>query len=246
MPVSNPVLPPRILLVDDDLRLRDLLVSFLGNNDMHVTGVGDGTEMLHALTQQTFDLYILDINLPGMSGWDLCQQLRGHGDNTPIVMLTARSEDHDRIHGLEIGADDYLPKPFNSHELLARIRAVLRRFTYQPTPTALSCPKVIEFNDFRLDPARNQLMLRGQPVLLTATELLLFKLLYEHHGRVISRDIICQKLHGRDHLPDDRSVDVMISRIRKFLGFRPDGAPYIQTIRNQGYMMLVTDSSAEN
>lgn len=246
MPVSNAVLPPRILLVDDDLRLRDLLVSFLGNNDMHVTGVGDGTEMLHALTQQTFDLYILDINLPGMSGWDLCQQLRGHGDNTPIVMLTARSEDHDRIHGLEIGADDYLPKPFNSHELLARIRAVLRRFTYQPTPTALSCAEVIEFNDFRLDPARNQLMLRGQPVLFTATELLLFKLLYEHHGRVISRDIICQKLHGRDHLPDDRSVDVMISRIRKFLGFRPDGAPYIQTIRNQGYMMLVTDSSAEN
>ena len=98
MAVLHPVLPPRILLVDDDLRLRDLLVSFLGNHDMHVTGVGDGTEMMHTLTQQTFDLYILDINLPGMSGWDICKQLRGHGDNTPIVMLTARSEDHDRIH----------------------------------------------------------------------------------------------------------------------------------------------------
>jgi len=245
MAVLHPVLPPRILLVDDDLRLRDLLVSFLGNHDMHVTRVGDGTEMMHTLTQQTFDLYILDINLPGMSGWDICKQLRGHGDNTPIVMLTARSEDHDRIHGLEIGADDYLPKPFNSHELLARIRAVLRRFTYQPSPAAPSYDEVIEFNDFKLDPARNQLMLRGQPVLLTATELLLFKLLHQHRGRVVSRDLICQKLHGRDHLPDDRSVDVLISRIRKFLGLRPDGAPYIQTIRNQGYMMLVTDTSAE-
>lgn len=245
MPVINAVLSPRILLVDDDLRLRDLLGSFLVNHGMHVTGVGDSVEMMHVLTQQTFDLYILDINLPGISGWDICQQLRGLGDNTPIVMLTARSEDHDRIHGLEIGADDYLPKPFNSHELLARIRAVLRRFTYQPTPTASRYSEVIEFNDFRLDRARNQLMFRGQPVPLTATELLLFKLLYEHHGRVISRDVICQKLHGRDHLPDDRSVDVLISRIRKFIGLRPDGAPYIQTIRNQGYMMLVTDSSAK-
>lgn len=244
MPVLNVVLSPRILLVDDDLRLRDLLASFLGNHDMHVTGVGDSVEMMYVLTQQAFDLYILDINLPGISGWDICQQLRGSGDNTPIVMLTARSEDHDRIHGLEIGADDYLPKPFNSYELLARIRAVLRRFSFDRL-LEQSTMEAIEFDDFRLDPARNQLMLLGKPVSMTATELLLLKLLYANRGRVISRNLICQKLHKRDHQPDDRSVDVLISNIRKILGLRPDGAHYIQTMRNQGYMFVLHSESTE-
>lgn len=235
---------PRILVVDDDSRLRELLIAFLGTHEMDVSGTTDATQMLDHPQLGVFDLYILDINLPGMNGWDLCRHLREHGDNTPIIMLTARSEDNDRIHGLELGADDYLPKPFNSHELLARIRAVLRRFIFQPPPTLIP-DEAIEFDDFRLDPARNQLMLRGQALSLTATELLLFKLLHEHRGRVISRNLICQKLHKRDHLPDDRSVDVLISNIRKLLGSRPDGAPYIQTIRNQGYMLVLPSTPIE-
>ena len=235
---AQPALPSRILVVDDDLRLRELLVSFLGSHQMHVSGVPDAETMLATLQQACFDLYILDINLPGMSGWDLCRQLRDHGDNTPIIMLTARSEDHDRIHGLGLGADDYLPKPFNSHELLARIRAVLRRFSHHKT-TMPTLDEIIVFDGFRLDPTRNQLMHQREPVPMTATELLLLKLLYQHRGRVISRNMICQKLHGRDHFPDDRSIDVLISRIRKYLGLRPDGAPYIQTIRNQGYMLVL-------
>lgn len=230
-------LPSRILVVDDDTRLRALLISFLGTHAIEVSGATDAEEALAHLKTARYDLYILDINLPGMSGWDLCKHLRNQADNTPIIMLTARSEDHDRIHGLELGADDYLPKPFNSHELLARICAVFRRFNFQQlsSPT----PEAIEFDDFRLDLARNQLMHCEQPVPITATELLLFKLLYEHRGNIISRDMICQKLHGRDHSPDGRSVDVLISRIRKALGSRPDGAPYIQTIRNQGYMLVI-------
>lgn len=234
----------RILVVDDDSRLRELLIAFLGTHEMDVSGAIDAAGMLNHPQLGTFDLYILDINLPGMNGWDLCRQLRDQGDNTPIIMLTARSEDNDRIHGLELGADDYLPKPFNTHELLARIRAVLRRFSFQ-RPPASTPAKAIEIDEFRLDPARNQLMFRGQPVPLTATELLLLKLLHEHQGHVISRNVICQKLHKRDHLPDDRSVDVLISNIRKLLGSRPDGAPYIQTIRNQGYMLIASDSGRD-
>lgn len=230
--------PARILVVDDDIRLRDLLGSFLGGHEMQVAGVTNAAEMLDLLKQAVFDLYILDINLPGMSGWDLCRQLRDHGDNTPIIMLTARSEDHDRIHGLELGADDYLPKPFNSHELLARIRAVLRRFSHHKK-AAPEVDDIVTFDDFRLDTARNQLLHLGQPVLMTATEFSLLKLLYQYRGRAISRSLICQRLHGRDHFPDDRSIDVLISRIRKYLGLCPDGTPYIQTIRNQGYMLVL-------
>lgn len=240
---AQTVSPSRILVIDDDLRLRELLVSFLGSHQMHVSGIPDAETMLRTLQQTCFDLYILDINLPGMSGWDLCRQLRNHGDNTPIIMLTARSEDHDRIHGLELGADDYLPKPFNSHELLARIRAVLRRFGHRQQPATMA-DDPIAFDDFLLDPVRNQLLHRGEPVLITATELLLLKLLYQYRGRAISRNMICQNLHGREHLPDDRSIDVLISRVRKHLGLRQDGAPYIQTIRNQGYMLLTPNTDS--
>ncbi len=235
----------RVLIVDDDSRLRELLIGFLGTHEMDVSGATDATEMLNHHQLGTFDLYILDINLPGMNGWDLCRLLRDQGDNTPIIMLTARSEDHDRIQGLELGADDYLPKPFNSHELLARIRAVLRRFNFQRAPSVPSQTEMIVFDDFRLDLVRNQLTLRGQIVWMTSTELLLLKLLHEYRGRIASRSLICQKIHKREHLPDDRSVDVLISNIRKILGSRPDGTPYIQTIRNRGYMLALPSSPAE-
>lgn len=228
--------PSRILVVDDDLRLRELLIAFLGQQGIDVYGTPDAESALNLVIEHDFDLYILDINLPGKSGWDLCSELRSRSDNTPIIMLTARSEDNDRIQGLELGADDYLPKPFNTRELLARIKAVLRRFNHHQ-PILYPTDHIV-LDDFRLDTDRNQLLHRNRPVLMTATELRLFKLLYKYRGRVISRTMICQKLHGRDHLPDDRSVDVLISRIRKYLGLSPDGTPYIQTVRNQGYTLI--------
>lgn len=227
---------PQILVVDDDNRLRGLLISFLGNNGMIVSGAKDGGEMIDALKKNTFSLYILDINLPGKNGWELCRFLRNSGNNTPIIMLTARSEDHDRIHGLELGADDYLPKPFNTRELLARIRAVLRRFSPEVMSTSTDPP--LEFDNFVLDTSRNQLLYHGEPVLQTTTELALLKLLFKYRGHAISRDFICFQLHGRDYQSDDRSIDVLISRLRKQLGQRPDGNSYIQTIRGQGYVFL--------
>lgn len=231
----TPVIP-RILVVDDDTRLRDLLISFLGKNGMIVLGANDGDEMGAILKNDIFSLYILDINLPGKNGWELCRSLRNSGNNTPIIMLTARSEDHDRIHGLELGADDYLPKPFNTRELLARIRAVLRRFS--PDSINLSIDAPVEFDNFSLDMSRNQLLHHGKPVLQTATELALLKLLFKYRGHAISRDFICFQLHGRNYQSDDRSIDVLISRLRKQLGQRPDGMGYIQTIRGQGYIFL--------
>jgi two-component system phosphate regulon response regulator OmpR len=231
----TPVIP-RILVVDDDTRLRDLLISFLGKNGMIVLGANDGDEMGAILKNDIFSLYILDINLPGKNGWELCRSLRNSGNNTPIIMLTARSEDHDRIHGLELGADDYLPKPFNTRELLARIRAVLRRFS--PDSINLSIDAPVEFDNFSLDMSRNQLLHHGKPVSQTATELALLKLLFKYRGHAISRDFICFQLHGRNYQSDDRSIDVLISRLRKQLGQRPDGMGYIQTIRGQGYIFL--------
>jgi two-component system phosphate regulon response regulator OmpR len=231
----TPVIP-RILVVDDDTRLRDLLISFLGKNGMIVLGANDGDEMGAILKNDIFSLYILDINLPGKNGWELCRSLRNSGNNTPIIMLTARSEDHDRIHGLELGADDYLPKPFNTRELLARIRAVLRRFS--PDSINLSIDAPVEFDNFSLDMSRNQLLHNGKPVSQTATELALLKLLFKYRGHAISRDFICFQLHGRNYQSDDRSIDVLISRLRKQLGQRPDGMGYIQTIRGQGYIFL--------
>lgn len=229
---------PKILVVDDDIRLRELLIEFLGGHNMQVNGVADSDSMIANLRQHSYSLYILDINLPGKNGWDICRQLRSNGDNTPIIMLTARSEDHDRIHGLELGADDYLPKPFNARELLARIRAVLRRFDYRTTQTDSNGLTDIAFDDYTLSTSRNQLLHFGEPMALTATEFLLLKLLYNNRRAAVSRNFICQQLHNRDCHPEDRSIDVLVSRLRKQLGNRPDGSPYIQAVRNQGYILL--------
>jgi DNA-binding response OmpR family regulator len=229
---------PKILVVDDDVRLRELLIQFLGEHNLQADGVADSDSMMNNLRLNIYSLYILDINLPGKNGWDICRQLRSSGDNTPIVMLTARSEDHDRIHGLELGADDYLPKPFNTRELLARIRAVLRRFDYRTTPSNNHPETDITFDDYTLSASRNQLLHLGEPVALTATEFLLLKLLYNNRRSAVSRNFICQNLHNRDCHPEDRSIDVLVSRLRKQLGNRPDGSPYIQTVRNQGYILL--------
>lgn len=234
-----------ILVVDDDARLRALLVEFLGTHGYEALSVNGGKALDEALQSRSFSLLILDVNMPGESGLAICQRLRNAGDFTPIIMLTARSEDVDRIQGLEFGADDYVPKPFNALELLARIRAVLRRHAHVPITKRTPPPSLIAFDGFIFDARLPRLTHRNQTVRLSPTELAILKILIQHRAQPVSRTLMMQALRDRDVFPDERTIDVFVSRIRKHLGLRPDGELYIQTIRSKGYMFLDCPTSEE-
>ncbi len=227
-----------ILIVDDDARLCTLLVEFLGAHGYDATSVNDGLALSQALQNRSFSLLVLDVNMPGESGMAICRRMRDKGDFTPIIMLTARSEEVDRIQGLDFGADDYVPKPFNAQELLARIKAVLRRHAYNPTPKPAAVPPILHFDDFCFDSRLPRLMRNGEIIRLSPTELAILKILIQHRAHPVSRTLMTQELRNRDVFPDERTIDVFVSRIRKHLGFRPDGMPYIQTVRSKGYMFL--------
>jgi len=227
-----------ILIVDDDVRLCALLVEFLGANGYQASSVNDGLALTQALHNRSFSLLVLDVNLPGESGMAICRRMRDMGDITPIIMLTARSEDVDRIQGLDFGADDYVPKPFNAQELLARIKAVLRRHAYNPTPKPVSAPSILQFDSFCFDSRLPRLTRNGEVIRLSPTELAILKILIQHRAHPVSRTLMTQELRNRDVFPDERTIDVFVSRIRKHLGLRPDGMPYIQTVRSKGYMFL--------
>jgi len=227
-----------ILIVDDDVRLCALLVEFLGANGYQASSVNDGLALTQALHNRSFSLLVLDVNLPGESGMAICRRMRDMGDVTPIIMLTARSEDVDRIQGLDFGADDYVPKPFNAQELLARIKAVLRRHAYNPTPKPVSAPSILQFDSFCFDSRLPRLTRNGEVIRLSPTELAILKILIQHRAHPVSRTLMTQELRNRDVFPDERTIDVFVSRIRKHLGLRPDGMPYIQTVRSKGYMFL--------
>lgn len=227
-----------ILIVDDDVRLCALLVEFLGANGYEASSVNDGFALAQALQKRTFSLLVLDVNLPGESGMAICRRMRDTGDITPIIMLTARSEDVDRIQGLDFGADDYVPKPFNAQELLARIKAVLRRHAYNPAPKPVSAPSILQFDSFCFDSRLPRLTRNGEVIRLSPTELAILKILIQHRAHPVSRTLMTQELRNRDVFPDERTIDVFVSRIRKHLGLRPDGMPYIQTVRSKGYMFL--------
>ena len=227
-----------ILIVDDDVRLCALLVEFLSANGYEASSVNDGFALAKALQNRSFSLLVLDVNLPGESGMAICRRMRDTGDITPIIMLTARSEDVDRIQGLDFGADDYVPKPFNAQELLARIKAVLRRHAYNPTPKPVSAPSILQFDSFCFDSRLPRLTRNGEVIRLSPTELAILKILIQHRAHPVSRTLMTQELRNRDVFPDERTIDVFVSRIRKHLGLRPDGMPYIQTVRSKGYMFL--------
>lgn len=233
-----------ILLVDDDVRLRDLLTKFLSQQGFRLDGVGDSKGMQMRTAQHSYQLYILDVNLPGESGLEICKRLRQSNDTTPIIMLTARSEELDRIHGLELGADDYLPKPFNTRELLARIKAILRR-TASPQNSIHDEQKIqCRFGEYLFDGEQGKLLHKNNPVILSANEFGLLKILILNRGHIVSRTDISQGLYSRDHEPNGRSIDVMISRLRKGLNQDSSGRQYIQSIRNKGYMFRA-DINAE-
>ncbi|AUH50384.1 DNA-binding response regulator [Chromobacterium sp. ATCC 53434] len=226
--------PSRLLIVDDDPDLRELLSDYLSRQGMTVVAVGDGEAMNRILAEQSFDILILDLMLPGTDGLTLCRDLRSRS-GIPILMLTARGDELDRIIGLEMGADDYLPKPFNPRELLARVRSILRRVEERRDGSAL---RALQFSDWRLELGAQHLVDReGVVTPLSGGEFKLMQALAENSQRVMSRDQLMEAMNGKEAGPFDRTVDVMIGRLRRRLGDDAREPLLIKTIRSGGYML---------
>src|SRR3954454_24102458 len=231
---------PHILVIDDDREIRDLLARFLEKQRMRVTAARDGKEARRAWLNGHYQLVVLDLMLPGESGLDLARWLRSQGD-TPLVMLTAMGEETDRIIGLELGADDYVPKPFNPRELLARIRAVLRRSGDNPRPHSEHSLRGWTFSGWTLEPARRRLLNpEGVEVALTGGEFDLLTALVERANRVLTRDMLLDLLRGRQAGPFDRAIDVAVSRLRRKLEDDGRNAQLIKTVRGGGYVLAAT------
>jgi len=231
--------PNRILVVDDDARIRDLLRRYLTQEGFEVLLAEDSKTLNKQLSRETIDLIVLDLMLPGEDGLSICRRLRADKNTLPIIMLTAKVEDVDRIVGLEVGADDYLSKPFNPRELLARINAVLRRRPVMEAPGAPSLePMSIQFGPFEFDLAQRRLSRNGEQLALTTGEFSMLKALVRHPRQPLSRDKLAQLARGREFEPFDRSLDVQISRLRKLLEDDPTQPRYIQTVWGVGYVFV--------
>ncbi len=239
MSQGNPARANRIAIVDDDARIRDLLRRYLVQEGFEVLLAEDGKGLNRLLTRETIDLIVLDLMMPGEDGLSICRRLRATKDATPIIMLTAKVEDVDRIVGLEIGADDYLPKPFNPRELLARINAVLRRRPPPEAPGAPSMePQTVVFGPYEFDLSQRRLCKDGEQIALTTGEFSMLKALVRHPRQPLSRDKLAQLARGREFEPFDRSLDVQISRLRKMLEPDPAQPRYIQTVWGVGYVFV--------
>ena len=228
----------RILMVDDDLRMRELLQRYLTDQGFHIKSVSDGKEMDKTLENEQFDLLILDLMLPGEDGLAICRRLRGANIATPIIMLTARGDEVDRIVGLEMGADDYLPKPFNPRELLARINAVLRRHDMAPKTVSAQKRETFEFGEFVFDVNARSLSKNGSPITITSGEFTLLKVFTEHPRQPLSRDRLMQLARGRELDVFDRSIDVQVSRLRRIIETDPAHPRYLQTMWGFGYVFI--------
>ncbi len=229
----------KILVVDDDVRLRDLLRRYLTEQGFQVVVAENAVAMNKLWLRERYDLLVLDLMLPGEDGLAICRRLRGAGDNTPIIMLTAKGDEVDRIIGLEMGADDYLPKPFNPRELVARINAVLRRKTPDEVPGAPSeSSQVFEFGGFTLDLSTRSLKKNGEPVNLTTGEFSVLKVFARHARQPLSREKLMELARGREYEVFDRSLDVQISRLRKLIEIDPTNPQYIQTVWGLGYVFI--------
>lgn len=225
-----------ILIVDDDREIRDLLSQFLRKHGYGVAVAADGAEMQRRMAERAYDLMVLDIMLPGADGLSLCRQLRA-ASTVPIIMLTAVDEDMDRIIGLEMGADDYVTKPFNPRELLARIKAVLRRVEYGLGEPTTRC---FRFGDWGLDLGKRELRTAdGTLVSLTAGEFDLLVAFVEHPQRVLSRDQLLEYTKGYGAAPYDRSIDVQLSRLRRKIEPMPKSPTVIKTVRGGGYLFTL-------
>ncbi len=221
---------PRLIVVDDDPELRELIGDYLAKQGYDVVAVADGAAMDEALRTRGADLVVLDLMLPGEDGLSIAKRLKRR-DDLPVVMVSARGEDDDRINGLETGADDYLAKPFNPRELLARVRAVLRRAgSVRPTRAAFS------FGDFKLDFSARRLTRGDEVVALTSGEFDLLAIFVRHPNEVLDRDRLLDLLKGTERSPVDRSIDVRIARLRGKIEPNPGSPTYIQTVWGRGYL----------
>jgi len=237
-----------ILVVDDDRDIRELIVDYLLKSGYRATGAANGKEMRAVLDKQAVDLVVLDIMMPGDDGLTLCRQLRsGQHKDLPILMLTARHDDMDRILGLEMGADDYVVKPFVARELLARIKAIMRRFrTLPPNLQVTEAGRIIDFGDWQLDTsARHLLDPTGTIVALSGAEYRLLRVFVDHPQRVLTRDQLLNFTQGRDAELFERSIDLLVSRVRQRLNEDARTPLYIKTVRSEGYVFSMPVSILE-
>lgn len=239
MQTKYPSLTRKILVVDDDERLRDLLNRYLTDQGFQVFVAQDAKEMAKLWQREFFDLVVLDILMPGESGLSICRRMRGGQDDTPVIMLTGKAEDIDRIIGLEMGADDYLGKPFNPRELLARINAILRRRGSDEHPGAPSHEdEAICFGPFVLNLANRTLTRQNQPITITTGEFAVLKVFARHPRLPMTRDKLMELARGREYAAYDRSLDVQISRLRKLIEPNPSKPSFIQTVWGLGYVFV--------
>ncbi len=228
-----------ILIVDDDAEIRTLLGRYLEKNGLRVGAVADGRAMWQALDRAAYDLIVLDLMLPGEDGLTLCRTLRTRSD-IPVIMLTARGEETDRIVGLEMGADDYLPKPFSARELLARIKVILRRSRSLPQNLRPEQEREIRFGDWTLDTVQRHLVSpTGVVTPIGGAEYRLLRIFLEHPNRVLNRDQLVEMTQGKEADALDRSIDVQVSRLRRRLGDGSRDPSMIKTVRGEGYVLSV-------
>lgn len=228
---------PRVLLVDDDVELSEMLSLYLEREGFEVNVLHDGECGAEEAMRGAYAIVVLDIMMPGISGIEVLRRIRAVSQ-IPVLMLTARGENLDRIVGLDMGADDYVPKPCTPGELVARIRAILRRAEGRESSSTPSNPRVLQVGELTLWPGSRRALWHGQPLELTGTEFSLLDVLARHAGRLISKDAISQQAFGRPLARFDRRIDVHISSIRQKLGIRPDGESWIQSVRGLGYQLM--------
>jgi len=228
---------PRVLIVEDDERLASLTQDYLSANGLAVSVVNDGLTAIQRIRDENPDLVVLDLMLPGADGLQVCRDVRGTFKN-PILMLTARTDDMDQVLGLEMGADDYVPKPVKPRVLLARVRALLRRADGEAEAVQATLQRRLEFGDLVIDDAARAVLLDGAPVDLTSAEYDLLWLLASNAGKILSREEIFERLRGIPYDGQDRSIDVRISRIRPKVGDDPENPRRIKTVRSKGYLFV--------
>ena len=235
---TTPNRTDKVLVVDDDARIRDLLRRYLTQEGFEVMVAEDGKALNRILLRDTVDLIVLDLMMPGEDGLSICRRLRAANERTPIIMLTAKGEDVDRIVGLEMGADDYLPKPFNPRELVARIQAVLRRRVAIVPGAPTVEDKIVAFSNIEVDLATRTLKRGGETQSLTTGEFAVLKALVMHAREPLTRDKLMNLARGREWDALERSIDVQISRLRRLIEPDPSKPRYIQTVWGVGYVFV--------